>query len=811
MIYNPDFIHGFGVDVSRYAAGNVINPDIYNVIVSVNGDIRGKFAVLFRVPQEQANAEPCFTHQELTQIGVMVTSAKSVADEECRFLSDWIPNASAHFEFGELTLAIKVPQLYVQRQPRGYIDPSLWESGGATGFLDYNANLYSTFQGAHGHSGRVNTHAGSMMVTGGVNVGEWRLRKRMGTTLNQHTSPQTQHLYGYAARDIATLKSQLILGDNNTQGTVFDSYSLRGVGIYSDDRMLPDSLRNYAPVLRGVAETNAQVIVMQHGQKIFETTMPPGPFELSDIGTMSYGGDLELVVTESDGRQRRQSFSFSLPPMLLHEGTSRFALYAGELHDGSINETPRIVQGVWHHGVNSIWTLYGGSQLAENYRSYAGGNAFNTPIGGVSFDVTHAQSNLGGGKKTSGNSYQVNYTKHLDESKTNLTLAAYRYSTHGFYTFREASQIHNDRLYNLDNDYFNTRHRFSASLSQWLTDEMSMHLTSNIYTYWGDRATSRNYIATFNHSLRNMSYGVSIMRSRNEEGKEENSYLLSMSLPFGNDDYDEKPLFNSSYTTLSHDAGGGTQLQSMVHGMQGEQNETSYSLGAATGNQGSDNSVSGNLSHSSSVGQFSASASVNNRNRQQLSASANGSLVIHRGGLTAGPAVGEMPFAIVEAKGAEGAGLLNGRGSHIDSRGYAIVPSLSAYRRNTISLNVQGLPDTVDVLENEKAVIPRAGMAIPVAMKTITGRPLILIVRDRDNEFLPIGTELQNRHGDSFGVIGQGGQAFIRGWDKRNGVLYAQVGKKKLMCRSVLLNAQDETSDKNLTQIMQQEVKCLSE
>ncbi len=58
----------------------------------------------------------------------------------------------------------------------------------------------------------------------------------------------------------------------------------------------------------------------------------------------------------------------------------------------------------------------------------------------------------------------------------------------------------------------------------------------------------------------------------------------------------------------------------------------------------------------------------------------------HRDGLTLGPNVGDT-FALVEAKGASGAGVRGGQGARVDGNGYALVPSLSPYRYNPICLD----------------------------------------------------------------------------------------------------------------------------
>jgi hypothetical protein len=57
------------------------------------------------------------------------------------------------------------------------------------------------------------------------------------------------------------LRSQFMVGDTWTASDVFDSARLRGVRLYTDDDMLPASMNGFAPVVRGVAKSNAMVTI----------------------------------------------------------------------------------------------------------------------------------------------------------------------------------------------------------------------------------------------------------------------------------------------------------------------------------------------------------------------------------------------------------------------------------------------------------------------------------------------------------------------------------------------------------------------
>lgn len=102
-------------------------------------------------------------------------------------------------------------------------------------------------------------------------------------------------------RDIIPLRSRLTLGDGYTQGDIFDGINFRGAQLASDDNMLPDSQRGFAPVIHGIARGTAQVTIKQNGYDIYNSTVPPGPFTINDIYAAGNSGDLQVTIKEADG------------------------------------------------------------------------------------------------------------------------------------------------------------------------------------------------------------------------------------------------------------------------------------------------------------------------------------------------------------------------------------------------------------------------------------------------------------------------------------------------------------------------------
>ncbi|MDF6720311.1 fimbria/pilus outer membrane usher protein, partial [Escherichia coli] len=130
---------------------------------------------------------------------------------------------------------------------------------------------------------------------------------------------------------------------------LFDSVRFRGVQVTSDDAMLPDSERGYAPVVRGQAATNAVVEVRQSGYVLYRANVPPGPFQLTDIFPSGSNGDLEITVIEADGSKRVTHQAFSSLPLMLRKGRLKYSFAAGK-YDGDQGPAPNLVSGSLVYG-----------------------------------------------------------------------------------------------------------------------------------------------------------------------------------------------------------------------------------------------------------------------------------------------------------------------------------------------------------------------------------------------------------------------------------------------------------------------------
>lgn len=64
---------------------------------------------------------------------------------------------------------------------------------------------------------------------------------------------------------------------------------MTGIKLETDTSMLPDSEQGFAPVVRGIANSDAQVVIKQNGYVIYQTWVSAGPFEIKDLSQVTAG------------------------------------------------------------------------------------------------------------------------------------------------------------------------------------------------------------------------------------------------------------------------------------------------------------------------------------------------------------------------------------------------------------------------------------------------------------------------------------------------------------------------------------------
>ena len=749
---------GVKVDVSRYANGNPIDPGVYALDIFLNGRQISRDNV--RVIREGNETKACLSYDLIKKLSIKdsVFNAKQVealrSEKECLALEDVIDNSNAAINSSDMQMDISIPQIYLLRSARGYVAPEFWDKGETAFTLNYNTNYYRSVY----HGGRdYDSFYGRALA--GFNLGGWMFRHDGALSWRRQQGNEYHHydaINTYVQRDIPQLKSRLLLGEGNTSGEIFDSLSFRGAQISTVDQMWPDSQRGYAPEIRGVARTNAQVTVSQNGSKIYETTVSPGLFNISDLYPTGYGGDLEVTVKEADGSETRFSVPYAAMTRLKRPGMTFFSLTGGVSRRDNMVYTPSVYQGTLQHGFTNSLTGYSGILGSDNYISGLLGGAFGLPIGAISLDITGSQTKYGDEKKQ-GVSYRATYSKRVSETNTNFTLAAYRFSSSGYYSFDNALQINNYYKKHRENGTTNylsrPKQRFSMTASQNFEDSFgSLYLTGFIQNYWNDTGTNTQFQLGYNNTIGRVAYTISANRLLYSTGGHDTQLSLDFSVPLGS----ESRHYLTGSATHTKD---GVNAQTAVNGILGEQNQFNYNVGVA---RDAENNQSGSVGgvYRSPYSTLTASY-TKGENYYSASGGASGTLVALPDSLTFS-AYQSSTFAVVSAEDAAGARVIGYPNIVLNSSGRAVVPNLNPYRINELAIDPKGIPLDVELEATQQRVIPVEGAVVRLDYKTTKGKPLLIRANQRDGNALPFGASVNDENGNLITTVSQGGQIYVR-------------------------------------------------
>ncbi len=803
---------GAQVDVSRFSRGNPVLPGDYLVDLEINGKWVGHASVRFVAQPNSDIAQPCIERTLLARLGLdfekLSDSARSLLQKahagDCLDLTAMIPGAGVSFDLSQLRLDISVPQAAMLHTPRGYVGPELWDPGVTSATLGYNLNAYRSA------NSELTTSVGHLDLAMGVNFGSWHLRQRSSLDVASNQPTSYQNIATYLAHDIPAIRSDLTIGDSFTDGAVFDSFGFRGVSLATDDQMLPDSQLEYAPVVHGIARTNARVVVTQNGNTILETTVSPGAFEIDDLYATGYGGDLHVTIYEADGTQSTFTVPYASVVQLLRPGVWRYTAVAGEVEQPSLSGTERFLQATLQHGFNNYLTAYTGAVGAQHYAAGLAGVAVNTAMGAVALDVTEARASFANAAASSGHSVRFTYSKLVSQTQTNIALSTYRYSSSGYYSFSEAQAAQEAAqaaqatslvpaaqagplplagsvsqagpLTQAAQTAADTGMQ-SRARSEWLININqtlprrwgNFYLTASARNYWQTAGTTLQYQGGYTNHIRfgrtSLSYSISAARQKDVmTGKPDNQVQLNFSLPLGRTPH--SPMLSA---TLNQDTTAGVRTrggQEMINGTWGENSQASYSISANQSAGG--NSVAADGQYRGNYAGLSASVSAGDGYSQQ-SMGATGGLVVHPGGVTFANQMTDT-IGIVEAIGAEGARVTNNVGTTIGRSGYAVLPFLMPYRLNSVNIDPDDAvsPD-VEFKSTSESVAPRLNSVVMIRFQTVSGQAVLITAHREDGSVVPFGASVYDGQGGEVGLAGQDGGIYVRGI-AQSGLLTARWG-----------------------------------
>ncbi|WP_447336209.1 fimbria/pilus outer membrane usher protein [Klebsiella quasipneumoniae] len=776
--FDPDFIKSVGQDsssipdLSVYATRDSQAPGEYRVDVVLNNELKETTSILF-VEKQNGGLSPCLSVEKLSSYGLRLNAFPTLKNDVkgCANIAE-IQNFTADLNFNTQQLLLSIPQAALSSIAQGFVSPEEFDEGINALLANYQ------FSGSKDFDEKQEYY--NFNLQSGLNVGPWRIRNLSAWNKNGGDKSNWDSVYLYAQRSIIPLKSTLVMGESSSLSSIFDSVPFTGIQLATDTDMIPESLRGFAPVVRGIARTNARVIIKQNGYQIYQTFVAPGAFEITDLYSTGGNGDLYVTVEEADGSKQNFVVAFASLPLMLREGQIEYEITSGKFrpYDNNTDEKP-FTQATISYGVLNNTTLYGGLQTASAYQALAFGVGQNLgEIGAISADVTQAWSKKQDDEKTSGQSWRIRYGKNILETGTNVSVAGYRYSTRGFSTLSDT--------FNTYNDYYNSfsarsvRNRTNLTVSQSLGANLGSLTISGLFEdYWDSGRRNNSLNIGYNGGARRFNYyfGYSYNRyswSNGGSGRNvEDDHLLSFTISVPLNEW--LPNTYASYSINNSNPGSTDQYVSL-NGSALENKNLDWNVQQGYSNR-EDASGSVNATYKGSLGQISGGYSYN-KHSQMLNYGLSGGALVHANGITLGQEMSDTAI-LIKAPGLDNVRLENDTSIETDYRGYAIIPYATPFYRTSVTLDNTTLSDNMELPNTTQKVVPTRGAIVRANFEGTFGRRAFLILKRLSGENVPYGATvtLTTDKKAQASIVSDGGMVYMSGL-KDNGEVYAQWGSK---------------------------------
>lgn len=708
-------------------------------------------------------------------------------------LLEIIPYSNVTFDQSIARVDISIPQEYVGGLAELKSNPGTWESGIPALLLDYRLS------GSKNDSFNYKSQSLYASSSVGLNLLGWRFRSygnysyyRTSSNTTTNVNEDFDFYNTYLERDIAILRSTFRLGELSTRGVILNPVKFRGIQLLTNDEMLNDNLRNYSPSVRGFANSQAVVTILQNDRIVYQTNVPAGPFVLNDFHISGYAGDLIVNIKEADGSEHSFIQAFSTLPEMKREGVSGFELSLGQYdnhgHKDYYNDTA-FLYGSWSRGFGKGITFYSETLQAEKYQQLGIGSTLSLgSLGAVSGDVSFSRANKYNDLHT-GQSYGFKYSKSQIETGTTVTLATYRYSTKDFYTFSDfvsntdyAKHVWDNRLKN----------RMSLSINQSLGDYGYLSASASQQDYWTSGEVSRSASLSHSFSWDNIYFNTtfSLDRYNNAEwrGATNKQVNFNVSIPF-------EKLLNSSDSTNSSLSYSATKSNNRIRNtstLTGKIPESNfrYRLSGSWGNGDTDSTKAISLDWNGNY--INANSGYTDAGyTRTINYGLSGSSIMFPWGVAFGANSVMNGAAVIKTKGVSGVKLRQGGQTSIF--GTAISSNLVPYLENRVDLDPQGLQDDIVLSDTTKRTTHEKGAVVLLDYKVFKGSQVVFKLQQESGEPLPFGTivSLVNDDDENNGIVGDEGRVYLAGVPPK-GKIKASWGKGKVCSASYNIDESDK-------------------
>jgi len=557
----------------------------------------------------------------------------------------------------------------------------------------------------------------------------------------------------------------LVLGDQfANSGDLGSSLNMGGVGFSKIYKLDPYFIIQPAFDLTGTVIYPTQAEIYIDNVLVGRQQIAPGTFDLRNI--YSYTGQHNVVVVLKDpfGHEQRISYPLYFSTQLLREGLQEYRYNAGFLREDygvKSDEYGKSAFSAFHrYGVTSSFNI--GARAEGSDGVYNGGvfTVFTLPRLGA-FTLSYAGSSAHGER---GHAGALQHTYQLGSFSTNLSLREYSrdYATVGVPPSPDM-----------------TRYTASGAVGFTLPfGGVSLgYSATKTYSGKNTRVTSANY-------SKGISKNVSFFATASETREVKTNYSLFVGLNFNFDNNMHGAL---QYTKTTGADTETAQIQKDVpvgEGLGYRANVNRSAAGPAT-----TNSFNPFVQYNGRYGIYALDSNIQNsagKTTEAYNLSTAGSLVYAGGFFGLSRPVSDS-FSIVMLDKVTNAKVLN-NGQEIGttgSSGSVVVPTLTSYGQNQISVDVRNLPMDYSISGVNKALSPSlwSGSCVAfdaVRMQAVTGS----LFANADGKKIPmeyVDITLKAGEKEAISPTGKGGEFYIENTLPKEAI----EGADQLSCRTI--------------------------
>jgi outer membrane usher protein len=563
----------------------------------------------------------------------------------------------------------------------------------------------------------------------------------------------------YAAGDV--------IADGGELGSI---YRLGGVQVRRDYGNRPDLVTMAMPIFSGSAAVPSTVDLYVNGLRYFSGETGRGPFQFRSLPNVGGGARATVVLTDAAGRETRIERPIFFAPGLLPRGLLDFSVEAGfpRLRYGinSFDYLPEpAASGSVRYGLTNWLTVRG---HAEGMTDFVNGAAGATAgLGGIgTISAEFAASTFQGRVATR---YAIDAEAYV--AGINFYGGIERTSTHYQDVVRRtdfrANLVHDDELEPVTpvppGGTAGGPHLLAfSSKTDRVGASFSLFDTGFSFNYTRLRLPKHQLKILGASVSRSLFDRVSVWAHGYRDFGDEDDYgvFVGLSVPLGTN-----VSASSSYGRSNHNSTLAARVWRDPDGSEGSWGWTLDASETLRGN--SDNHRGATVRYlapfatlEGAVSQFGGDV--------RATAYAEGAVVAMGGGVFTSRRIDDS-FAVVRGAGVDTPVLSNTIVvTRTDESGRALVPFLSSFQENVVSIDPAELPVDLKPARTEAVVVPgdRAGVVIEFGVEQIAAAIVILV--DAAGMPLPIGSVVVFEESAEPAVVGFDGRAYLTGLSAHN-------------------------------------------